>query len=68
VLVSWVVTDLVAGTDLKFSERGFYESKGLPGSLRTADDLTGLQLAEVEAHIAAVPFWTIADLPKLRLV
>lgn len=31
VLVSRVVTDLVAGTDLKFSERGSYELKGLPG-------------------------------------
>jgi len=31
VLVSRVITDLVAGTDLKFSERGSYELKGLPG-------------------------------------
>ena len=31
VLVSRVVTDLVAGTDLRFSERGSYELKGLPG-------------------------------------
>lgn len=31
VLVSRVVTDLVAGTDLKFSGRGSYELKGLPG-------------------------------------
>ena len=31
VLVSRVVTDLVAGTDLKFTERGSYELKGLPG-------------------------------------
>ena len=31
VLVSRVVTDLVAGTDLKFSERGSYDLKGLPG-------------------------------------
>ncbi|NLS69159.1 adenylate/guanylate cyclase domain-containing protein [Bradyrhizobium brasilense] len=31
VFVSRVVTDLVAGTDLKFSERGSYELKGLPG-------------------------------------
>jgi class 3 adenylate cyclase/pimeloyl-ACP methyl ester carboxylesterase len=32
VLVSRVVTDLVAGAGLKFSERGSYELKGLPGS------------------------------------
>jgi class 3 adenylate cyclase len=31
VLVSGVVTDLVAGTGLKFSERGSHELKGLPG-------------------------------------
>ena len=31
VLVSRVVTDLVAGTGLKFSDRGSYELKGLPG-------------------------------------
>ncbi len=31
VLVSRVVTDLVAGAGLKFSERGGYEFKGLPG-------------------------------------
>jgi class 3 adenylate cyclase len=31
VLVSRVVMDLVAGTDLRFSERGSYELKGLPG-------------------------------------
>jgi hypothetical protein len=31
VLVSRVVTDLVAGTGLKFSERGSFELKGLPG-------------------------------------
>ena len=31
VLVSRVVTDLVAGTGLKFSERGSHELKGLPG-------------------------------------
>ena len=31
VLVSRVVTDLVAGADLKFSERGSFELKGLPG-------------------------------------
>jgi hypothetical protein len=30
VLVSRVVTDLAAGAGLKFSERGFYELKGLP--------------------------------------
>jgi len=32
VLVSRVVTDLVAGAKLRFSERGTYELKGLPGS------------------------------------
>jgi class 3 adenylate cyclase/pimeloyl-ACP methyl ester carboxylesterase len=32
VLVSRVVTDLVAGARLRFSERGIYEFKGLPGS------------------------------------
>ena len=32
VLVSRVVTDLVAGAGLKFSARGSYELKGLPGS------------------------------------
>lgn len=32
VLVSRVVTDLVAGAGLKFVERGSYELKGLPGS------------------------------------
>jgi pimeloyl-ACP methyl ester carboxylesterase/class 3 adenylate cyclase len=31
VLVSRVVTDLVAGAGLKFTERGSYELKGLPG-------------------------------------
>jgi len=31
VLVSRVVTDLVAGTGLKFGERGTFERKGLPG-------------------------------------
>lgn len=31
VLVSRVVTDLVAGTGLKFAERGAFELKGLPG-------------------------------------
>jgi class 3 adenylate cyclase len=31
VLVSRVVTDLVAGAGLNFSERGSYELKGLPG-------------------------------------
>jgi class 3 adenylate cyclase len=31
VLVSRVVTDLVAGAGLKFSERGSHELKGLPG-------------------------------------
>jgi class 3 adenylate cyclase len=31
VLVSRVITDLVAGTGLKFSERGSFELKGLPG-------------------------------------
>ena len=31
VLVSRVVTDLVAGTGLKFSERGSHDLKGLPG-------------------------------------
>jgi class 3 adenylate cyclase len=31
VLVSRVVTDLVAGAGLKFSERGSQELKGLPG-------------------------------------
>jgi class 3 adenylate cyclase/alpha-beta hydrolase superfamily lysophospholipase len=31
VLVSRVVTDLVAGAGLKFSERGSYDLKGLPG-------------------------------------
>jgi class 3 adenylate cyclase len=32
VLVSRVVTDLVAGVRLKFSERGSHELKGLSGS------------------------------------
>ena len=31
VLISRVVTDLVAGAGLKFSERGSQELKGLPG-------------------------------------
>jgi hypothetical protein len=31
VLVSRVVTDLVAGAGLKFSKRGSHELKGLPG-------------------------------------
>jgi class 3 adenylate cyclase len=31
VLVSRVVTDLVAGAALKFSERGSHELKGIPG-------------------------------------
>jgi class 3 adenylate cyclase len=31
VLVSRVVTDLVAGAGLSFAERGSYELKGLPG-------------------------------------
>jgi hypothetical protein len=31
VLVSRVVSDLVAGAALKFDERGAYELKGLPG-------------------------------------
>jgi class 3 adenylate cyclase len=31
VLVSRVVTDLVAGAGLKFTERGAHEFKGLPG-------------------------------------
>src|SRR5260370_12878890 len=31
VLVSRVVTDLVAGAGLKFSERGSHELKGIPG-------------------------------------
>lgn len=31
VLVSRVVTDLVAGAGLKFSDRGTHELKGLPG-------------------------------------
>jgi class 3 adenylate cyclase len=31
VIVSRVVTDLVAGTGLKFTERGSHELKGLPG-------------------------------------
>ena len=31
VLVSRVVTDLVAGAGLQFAERGSYELKGLPG-------------------------------------
>ena len=31
VLVSRVVTDLVAGAGLKFAERGSFELKGLPG-------------------------------------
>ena len=31
VLVSRVITDLVAGAGLKFSERGSHELKGLPG-------------------------------------
>jgi len=31
VLVSRVVTDLVAGAGLKFTERGSYELKGIPG-------------------------------------
>ncbi|SDK11137.1 Adenylate and Guanylate cyclase catalytic domain-containing protein [Bradyrhizobium sp. Rc2d] len=31
VLVSRVVTDLVAGAGLRFTERGSYELKGLPG-------------------------------------
>jgi class 3 adenylate cyclase len=31
VLVSRVVTDLVAGAGLRFSERGSHELKGLPG-------------------------------------
>lgn len=31
VLVSRVVTDLVAGGGLKFSDRGSHELKGLPG-------------------------------------
>jgi class 3 adenylate cyclase len=31
VLVSRVVTDLVAGAGLQFSERGSYELKGIPG-------------------------------------
>jgi hypothetical protein len=31
VLVSRVVTDLVAGAGLKFAVRGSYELKGLPG-------------------------------------
>ena len=31
VLVSRVVTDLVAGAGLKFAERGSHELKGLPG-------------------------------------
>ena len=33
VLVSRVVTDLVAGAGLQFAERGSYELKGLPGKL-----------------------------------
>ncbi|WOH85212.1 adenylate/guanylate cyclase domain-containing protein [Bradyrhizobium sp. BEA-2-5] len=32
VLVSRVVTDLVAGAGLKFAERGAFELKGLPGT------------------------------------
>jgi class 3 adenylate cyclase len=31
VLVSRVVTDLVAGAGLRFAERGSHELKGLPG-------------------------------------
>jgi class 3 adenylate cyclase len=31
VLVSRVVTDLVAGAGLRFSDRGAHELKGLPG-------------------------------------
>jgi hypothetical protein len=31
VLVSRVVTDLVAGAGLRFSDRGTHELKGLPG-------------------------------------
>jgi len=31
VLVSRVVTDLVAGAGLKFAERGAHDLKGLPG-------------------------------------
>ncbi|MGB6239268.1 MAG: adenylate/guanylate cyclase domain-containing protein, partial [Bradyrhizobium sp.] len=31
VLVSRVVTDLVAGAGLKFAERGSHELKGIPG-------------------------------------
>ncbi len=31
VLVSRVVTDLVAGTGLRFADRGVHELKGLPG-------------------------------------
>jgi class 3 adenylate cyclase len=31
VLVSRVVTDLVAGAGLRFSDRGSHELKGLPG-------------------------------------
>jgi hypothetical protein len=31
VLVSRVVTDLVAGAGLKFTERGEFDLKGLPG-------------------------------------
>ncbi|WP_245322173.1 adenylate/guanylate cyclase domain-containing protein [Bradyrhizobium sp. LTSPM299] len=33
VLVSRVVTDLVAGTELKFAERGLFALKGIPGFL-----------------------------------
>jgi hypothetical protein len=32
VLVSRVVTDLVAGAGLKFAERGWFGLKGIPGS------------------------------------
>jgi len=31
VLVSRVVTDLVAGAGLKFTERGVFDLKGIPG-------------------------------------
>ena len=57
VLVSRVVTDLVAGAGLRFSERGSHELKGLPGRWDLVDRLhaEGLQscFPGLQMHVEA---------------
>jgi class 3 adenylate cyclase len=69
VLVSRVVTDLVAGAELKFAERGSFGLKGIPGSwtcsLRSDNRTVPSPKRALIEKRPVVRFWHPTDMPPL---